>query len=101
MVTRRGTRKYRNLCQNPAISLLIDTRASRSDRSRTEAALTVAGVFEEIEDRERLRRIRARFLAHHPGMDDFMRHPEAVMICIKTSSFLLLEGLVEAHFETL
>ena len=63
--------------------------------------MTVAGVFEEIEDRERLQRIRARFLEHHPGMDGFMRHPEAVMIRIKTSSFLLLEGLMEAHFEIL
>jgi len=102
MVTHRSTKKYRNLIQNPTISLLIDTRASRSDGSRTEAeALTVAGLFEEIEDRERLRRVRAEFLKRHPSMDHFMSHPDAVMMCIKISSFLLLEGLMEAHFETL
>ena len=102
MVTHRSTKKYSNLIQNPAISLLIDTRASRSDGSQSEAeALTVAGVFEEIEDQERLRRVRAEFLKRHPGMDSFVTHPDAVMMCIKISSFLLLEGLMEAHFETL
>ena len=35
MVTHRKTKKYRNLRANPAISLLIDTRESRSGRDRT------------------------------------------------------------------
>ena len=102
MATHRNTKKYRNLRENPAVSLLIDTRESRSDRDRTEAeALTVAGVFEEIEDTARLTHIRAELLVRHPHLDNFMSHPDAVIMCIRVSSFLLLEGLMDAHFETL
>jgi nitroimidazol reductase NimA-like FMN-containing flavoprotein (pyridoxamine 5'-phosphate oxidase superfamily) len=102
MVTHRNTRKYRNLCENPALSLLIDTRESRADRNRTEAkALTVSGIFEELEERERLRRIRTELLGRHPHLDNFMSHHDAVILCIRVSSFLLLDGLMDAHFETL
>jgi nitroimidazol reductase NimA-like FMN-containing flavoprotein (pyridoxamine 5'-phosphate oxidase superfamily) len=102
MVSHRDTRKFRNLLENPAISLLIDTRESRSDRNRTEAkALTVSGVFEEIEDPERLRHVRTELLGRHPHLDNFMSHPDAVILCIRVSSFLLLDGLVDAHFEAL
>jgi len=94
MVTHRSTKKFRTLLGNSAISLLIDTRESRSDRNRTEAkALTVSGVSEEIEDREKLRCIRAELLRRHPHLDNFMSDPDAVVLCIRVSSFLLLEGL--------
>lgn len=36
-----------------------------------------------------------------PTTLEFMNDPDAVILCIRVSSFLLLEGLMEAHFEAL
>jgi hypothetical protein len=49
MVTDKDTKKYRNLLQNSAASLLIDTRDEVQDSSRLRAkALTVEGEFQQI-----------------------------------------------------
>jgi nitroimidazol reductase NimA-like FMN-containing flavoprotein (pyridoxamine 5'-phosphate oxidase superfamily) len=99
MVTHRGTKKYKNLMQNPAVSLLIDTR---EEVERTQAqALTVEGVFQKIQDEDKQTLIRSRLLAVHPHLQDFVDHPDAELLCIKVESFLLLTGLYEAHFEAL
>ena len=44
MVTKKLTRKYRNLMENPSVSLLIDTRSEDPGSDRLKAkALTVEG----------------------------------------------------------
>lgn len=63
--------------------------------------MTVSRVFEETEDPERLLQIRMELLGPHLPRDNFMSHPDAVILCIKRSSFLLLDGLMDAHFEAL
>jgi nitroimidazol reductase NimA-like FMN-containing flavoprotein (pyridoxamine 5'-phosphate oxidase superfamily) len=99
MVTHRGTKKYQNLIQNPAVSLLIDTR---EELERTQAqALTVQGVFQKIHDPNKRILVRSQLLAVHPHLKDFADHPDAEFLCIKIESFLLLTGLNQAHFEVL
>jgi nitroimidazol reductase NimA-like FMN-containing flavoprotein (pyridoxamine 5'-phosphate oxidase superfamily) len=99
MVTHRDSTKYQNMLQNPAVCLLIDTR-EKSPRSQAKA-LTVQGLFCTIETAEKRRQVAAKLLQTHPHLDSFMRHPEADVFCVKISSFLLLDGLQEAHFEPL
>jgi nitroimidazol reductase NimA-like FMN-containing flavoprotein (pyridoxamine 5'-phosphate oxidase superfamily) len=99
MVTHKNSTKYKNLMQNPAVSLLIDTR-EKSPRSKAKA-LTVEGVFCKIEKAEKRRQVAAKLLQTHPHLDSFMQHPEADIFCVKISSFLLLDGLQQAHFETI
>jgi nitroimidazol reductase NimA-like FMN-containing flavoprotein (pyridoxamine 5'-phosphate oxidase superfamily) len=97
MVTLRDTRKYKNLTENPAISLLID---SREKTPRLEAkALTVEGVCAGIESEEKRKAVRTRLLNVHPHLADFINHPESEILCVKVRSFLLLNGLQEAHFQ--
>jgi len=98
MVTHRHTTKYRNLIENPNVSLLIDSRDARP-RSRAQA-LTVTGEFQEV-DGERATPIRRRLLDTHPHLADFMADPDAAIICVNVKSFLLLDGLTDAHFVTL
>jgi nitroimidazol reductase NimA-like FMN-containing flavoprotein (pyridoxamine 5'-phosphate oxidase superfamily) len=51
MVTNKLTRKYRNLTENPLVSLLMDTRDEDTGSGRLKAeALNVEGGFEGIED---------------------------------------------------
>ncbi|MDJ0987727.1 MAG: pyridoxamine 5'-phosphate oxidase family protein [Desulfobacterales bacterium] len=97
MVTHKNSTKYKNLMQNPAVSLLIDTR-EKFPRSQAKA-LTVEGVFCQIENTVKRKLVAAKLLQTHPHLDDFMQHPEADIFCVKISSFLLLDGLQQAHFE--
>jgi nitroimidazol reductase NimA-like FMN-containing flavoprotein (pyridoxamine 5'-phosphate oxidase superfamily) len=99
MVTLRNTQKYKNLTENPAVSLLIDTR-EKSPRSEAKA-LTVAGEYSKIESEEKRKKVQTRLLAVHPHLTDFMNHPEAEILCIEISSFLMLKGLQDAHFESI
>jgi len=101
MVTETHTTKYKNLSENPSVSLLIDTREDAgSDRPHTRA-LTVEGEFKRIRDREVSQLARSRLLDRHPHIAEFLDQPDAEIFSIQITSFLLLDGLTEAHFERL
>jgi nitroimidazol reductase NimA-like FMN-containing flavoprotein (pyridoxamine 5'-phosphate oxidase superfamily) len=102
MVTNRQTTKFRNLSKNPAVSLLIDTREehTRTNRHDTQA-LTVSGVYHEIKDENKKASVRNNLLEKHPHLRDLMDMPDAEIFCVKVTSFLLLDGVSEAHFEAL
>ena len=102
MVTNRQSTKFRNLSANPSVSLLIDTREEHTGMKRPHAqALTVSGVYQEIRDETKKTSIRKKLLEKHPHIKDLMDMPDAEVFCIKVTSFLLLDGVSEAHFETL
>ena len=101
MITQKGTKKYKNLIKNPSVSLLIDTREEQVDSHPLQAkALTIAGLFQEIDDEHKKRLARARLLERHPYLAGFIDQTDTELICIKATSFLVLNGLKEAHFET-
>ena len=100
MVTPRTTSKYRNLMDNPHVSLLIDTREEYPGKRRPEAqALTVEGEFRPIQDKEKQLSAKARLTATHPYLTDFVNHEDAEVFSVKVVSFLLLEGLSDAYYE--
>jgi len=99
MVTHKNTKKFKNLTENQFVSLLIDTREI-SPRSKAKA-LTVAGECSVIEDEKKRQKVRAKLLAVHPHLSEFIDHSEAEILCIQIRSFLLLNGLQEAHFQSL
>ena len=102
MVTNRQTTKFRNLAANPSVSLLIDTREEHSGAQRPNAqALTVSGVYQEILDNTKKTRVRKELLDKHPHIKELMDMQDAEILCVKVKSFLLLDGLSEAHFESL
>jgi nitroimidazol reductase NimA-like FMN-containing flavoprotein (pyridoxamine 5'-phosphate oxidase superfamily) len=98
MVTHKNTNKYKNLVENPSVSLLIDTREISP---RTEAkALTVEGVCAAIEDGKKRQKVQAMLLDVHPHLSEFIDHSEAEILCVRIQSFLLLDGLQEAHYQS-
>ena len=100
MVTYRNSRKYKNLMENPSVSLLVDTREEHTGSRRPEAkAMTIAGTHGKIEDLRKEAIIREKLLNKHPHLKPFLDGPDGEIICIRISSFLLLNGLTEAHFE--
>ena len=102
MATHKQTVKYANLIENPSVSLLIDTREEHSGSHRRETkALTVSGVFQTIGNTEKKKCVRATLLERHPHLKTFLANPDAEIFGIKIKSFLLLDGLTNAHFEGL
>ena len=100
MVTRKDTTKYKNLVDNPTVSLLIDTREEHpgSRRHHTQA-LTVDGVFRRIDNPTQRDSIRSTLLEHHPHMKSFLDQPEAEVFAIRITSFLLLDGITDSYYE--
>jgi nitroimidazol reductase NimA-like FMN-containing flavoprotein (pyridoxamine 5'-phosphate oxidase superfamily) len=100
MATHRKTAKYQNLGENPSVSLLIDTREEHSGAHRPEAkALTVSGVFQPIEDESKKGHVRDMLLERHPHLKAFLEYSDAEIFSIRVKSFLLLDGLTNAHFQ--
>jgi nitroimidazol reductase NimA-like FMN-containing flavoprotein (pyridoxamine 5'-phosphate oxidase superfamily) len=99
MATHRSTQKFRNLSENPAVSLMIDTR---EEATRSQArALTVEGTCTRIEDEDTQQRVRTRLLSFHPHLKDFLAHRDNEILCVRIRSFLLLKGLQEAYHAAL
>jgi len=100
MVTYRNSRKFRNLLQNPAVSLLVDTREENpgGDRRKTKA-LTVTGTVEIVKDQKKAESIRTKLLRRHPHLASMVQSDESEVISVKVRSFLLLNGPTDAHFE--
>lgn len=100
MVTYRKSRKYENLIKNPSVSLLIDSREDHRGSRRPEAkALTVSGTFQKVDDEAKRARICSSLMGRHPHLKELINHPDAEILCIRIDSFLLLNGLTDAHFE--
>jgi len=99
MVTHKNTTKFDNLQKNPWVSLLIDSRETQP-RSNAQA-LTIAGVFIPLIDKNKKQKLRDRMLESFPHMKDFIHHPESELIRIQINSLLLLDGLTESHFVSL
>jgi nitroimidazol reductase NimA-like FMN-containing flavoprotein (pyridoxamine 5'-phosphate oxidase superfamily) len=97
MVTHRNTQKFENLKKNPAVSILIDTR--RETIRQNVQALTIEGYFEATDDSEAKKSSAIRLLDAHPHLREFIGHPQAEIIRIRIQSFLLLDGLMQSHFE--
>jgi general stress protein 26 len=100
MATQRNTQKYKNVLENPRVSLLIDTREDHKGPRRPDAkAMTVAGACEVIKDEAKQVLVRARILERHPHLREFLSRPDAAILCVRVASFLLLNGLTDAYFE--
>jgi len=102
MVTHRSTTKYTNLLHNQEVSLLVDNRCEGlpADRGKIQA-LTVHGVFHEVEKQETRQELLEKIQKRHPHMREFLIHPEAEIISVRASSFLFLDGISDAHHITL
>jgi nitroimidazol reductase NimA-like FMN-containing flavoprotein (pyridoxamine 5'-phosphate oxidase superfamily) len=100
MVTLRESRKFSNLRENPLVSLLVDTRERHRGVQRQAAkALTIEGEFRRVGDVEKEAGIRRMLLARHPHLKPLLDEEDSEIVCVKISSFLLLDGVTDAHFE--
>jgi len=101
MITQRNTKKYRNLMENPWVSLLVDTRCEGKGADRgTIEALTVRGVLSPVKEPGAREEMLRRIVERHPHLAKLAGQPDAEVLSIRVESFQLLEGAMEAHYET-
>ncbi len=99
MITLPATKKYRNLEDNSAASLLIDTRGDDLNPKRQDIrALTVSGVFRSIDDRGEEAAILQKLLQRHPHLKEFADNGKAKVFAVRSRSFQLLEGVSRSSF---
>jgi nitroimidazol reductase NimA-like FMN-containing flavoprotein (pyridoxamine 5'-phosphate oxidase superfamily) len=101
MVTLKDSQKYRNVLDNPRVSLLVDTRQEIPVVGRSGVkALTVHGTCRTLPAGEGgliLRELASR----HPHLEPLTGHPDAVVLEVKVDGLLLLEGVADAHYHAL
>ena len=99
MLTGRKTLKYKNLMENPEVSILIDTRAStvHKDHEQT-TALTLSGKFEPVPSSPEETIMRQTIKTRHPDLGDLLNDSDTEVVRIKIESFLLLMGPKDAHY---
>lgn len=87
--TERGTRKHRNLVENPRVALLVDSRTHQEiDLVEAEAA-TLLGAARECTDEERASRLEAH-VARHPGLSGFADSPGTALFRVEVETCLLV-----------
>jgi len=99
LITLNEGRKYQNLCENPSVSLLIDTRQGSFGFDPEKAmALTLSGPFARVIKESERQRIRKALSLKHPGLSEFFENPQGEPIKILIESYLLLEGPTKSHY---
>jgi len=101
VVTRNTGRKYANMMANPNVSLLIDTRSKADARSGEPIkALTLHGRCRPVDHEETRRLLLEEFIQKRPGIASLALDPQAVVFSVKITSYLLLDGVEDAYYET-
>ena len=102
MATRRDTRKFANISENPLVSVLVDTREEDLPGRRGAArALTVGATAEVAASGGAQTLARGRILSRHPEMRGFLDDPEVAVLVLRIRTLLLLSGLTDARLVVL
>jgi nitroimidazol reductase NimA-like FMN-containing flavoprotein (pyridoxamine 5'-phosphate oxidase superfamily) len=100
MVTLKDSQKCRNVLDNPQVSLLVDTRQDIPMLGRKGVkALTVHGSCRPLSSAEG-RPVLLEMAGKHPDLEPLSRNSDAVILEVRVEGFLLLDGVSEAHYET-
>ena len=94
LVTGRATRKYKNLCANPGVALLIDNRSHEASDIHEAMAVTVLGEAQEVSGDMR-KRLTELFLSKHPYLKEFALSPSCALLQVIVKSYYLVRRFQE------
>lgn len=86
--TRRSTRKYRNLREDPRVAFLVDNRSNQDSDLQDATAVTATGRAEETTGAEKDRYVGV-YLAKHPHLADFVRSPENALVRVEIEDYVI------------
>ncbi|WP_291319514.1 pyridoxamine 5'-phosphate oxidase family protein [Desulfonatronospira sp.] len=96
LLTLKDSRKFANISRNPWVSLLVDTRDPREPRKYFRA-LTISGTCAPADSWEQDNLIQV-MVHRHPQLKEFVQNPDRVLLVVNINSFLLLDGVSNAHY---
>ena len=96
LATKRATTKYRNLRDDPRVSLLVDNRTNQSVDTKTALALTIDGMAEEVTGEERTK-LAEHFVARHHQLALFVHSSSCALFRVRVERYELVRGLYEVR----
>jgi heme iron utilization protein len=87
--TLRETNKYRNLKQQPHVSMFIDNRLNQEADFVDTIGMTVLGTARELNDAE-CGGYRTPFLQKHPRLEEFLSSPDCALFLIEVSVYYVV-----------
>ncbi len=89
--TSRKTHKYRNLKQNPNVSLLLDSRTNTTEDFKQAVVATAVGQAAEIDahDAEQVRLIHVK---RHPPLETFVLEPECAFFQVAVQKYIVVNS---------
>ena len=97
--TTRSTRKYDNLTRTPQVAMVIDNRSNKEGDFRDAIAVTAIGTVKEVGGPEK-EQFKARYLAKHPGLFDFVHSPACAFLKIEVGTYYIVrqfQQVTELH----
>lgn len=80
--TSRDTGKYRNISNQPAVSILLDNRSQNADDLQTAQAVTLLGTAKEVRASARKAEYRSLFANRHPELAAFIDDPGTALVAV-------------------
>ncbi len=98
MITLKDSTKYRNISQNPRVSLLIDTRDQLTSDTERIRSLIVYGTAKILEDQAAKIDILKRLVEKHRNLIPLSEKSDCQVIQVRVERLLLLDGVDEGHY---
>lgn len=86
-LTKRKTRKFNNISNNPAVALLIDDRKNQGEDFTGALSVTALGAASEVIPAERKILLPA-MLIRHPELEDFAADPQTAFMVARITRYL-------------
>jgi nitroimidazol reductase NimA-like FMN-containing flavoprotein (pyridoxamine 5'-phosphate oxidase superfamily) len=94
--TMRDTRKFRNITNHGAVSLLIDSRTNSAVDFKDAVALTVLGTAAEVTGKAR-GTYRRLFLKRHPHLASFVDSPNTALVAVSVRRYIIVQRFQEVR----
>lgn len=91
--TAKGTSKYRNIRNEPAVSILIDNRSQHADDLLGAQAVTLLGTTKEVTTAARTAEYREIFTERHPKLAAFLREEGTALVAVMIQQAVHVTGL--------
>jgi nitroimidazol reductase NimA-like FMN-containing flavoprotein (pyridoxamine 5'-phosphate oxidase superfamily) len=98
LATPRDTRKVRDMSACDQVALVVDNRTRHPDDVMQVAAITATGQAHELSPGPEQELWRARLIARHPYLEDFMRETDAVLLRVDLTHFLYVTQLKQVEY---
>ena len=97
IATRRDTRKYTSIKDNPSVALMIDNRANEPEDIERAIAVTVTGEALELRGSARSR-YSSLYLTKHPYMVNLVESPRCALIQVRVKVYQIVSQLDEIAY---